>query len=87
VTADNWVVSCFAALLLLIECGSTVFAAPMESATHDNVQDHHSLRRVEFSNPQPDPQRSKSSTSCVYFNRLPSVTPVGKAPNGSIRSP
>ena len=37
-TADNRVVSCFATLLLLIECASTVSAAPMGSATHASAQ-------------------------------------------------
>ena len=37
-TADNWVVSCSAALLLLIECAATISAAPMASAAPSNAQ-------------------------------------------------
>jgi 7,8-dihydropterin-6-yl-methyl-4-(beta-D-ribofuranosyl)aminobenzene 5'-phosphate synthase len=37
-TADIRVVSCFAALLLLIECAATISAAPMASAAPGNAQ-------------------------------------------------
>ena len=36
--ADKWVVSRSAALLLLIECAATIFAAPMASAAPGNAQ-------------------------------------------------
>src|SRR5579864_389260 len=37
-TADNWVVSCSAALLLLIECTPTISAAPSTSVAPGNAQ-------------------------------------------------
>ena len=37
-TANNWVVSCSAVLLLFIECAMTIFAAPMANAAPGNAQ-------------------------------------------------